>query len=149
VYGDVPPDGVQVTEEGTPTSSVPTGAAHVYVGPAIGVPVRAVACADAVDDALSVTFTWKLNAAVEPSVPETEPVLEFCVMPAGKDPVPTEYVNGDTPPVVVQVDAYVSPTSNVLDGAGQLIVTAAATDPALNACETACGVVALSVSVKV
>ena len=44
-------------------------------------------------------------------MPANDPSTVFNVTPAGSDPLPTAYVNGDTPPVAVVLNANALVTS--------------------------------------
>jgi hypothetical protein len=139
---------VQVRVYGTPTSSVPGKEHVVRDGPANTVPLIAADCAVVGVDALSCNCNWKLKGPVVAKTPLTEPVPLFCANDAGSDPGGVigilDHVNGGTPPVVLHVTEYVSPTS-VVPNAVQVRLGAATIVPVNVFCA---GWGALAVSVR-
>ena len=59
---------------------------------------------------LSVTLTVNESVPAEVGVPETAPVDEFMLKPAGSTPALIEYKSGGVPPLAAQAPLYSAPT---------------------------------------
>ena len=105
VYGGVPPVALSACEYAAPTIPAANDDVVILKAAALIVNDRA-AVADA--DALSVTFTVKLDEPAAVGVPDI--VLPARLSPAGSDPLVTDHVYGGVPPVASSPCEYAAPT---------------------------------------
>ncbi|HEY3838650.1 MAG TPA: hypothetical protein VGL72_18860, partial [Bryobacteraceae bacterium] len=104
VYGGDPPVALSACEYATPV--VPGGNEDVVIFRA-GVLIVNDNWAVAETDALSVTFTVKLDDAAAVGVPDMVPPERL--NPGGRDPVDSDHVYGGDPPVALSACEYATP----------------------------------------
>jgi hypothetical protein len=94
VYGGIPPLALSVCEYATPTMPAGIGGVVILKAGAV-MTIDSAAVAD--PDALSVTFTLKLEEPAVVGLPEIVPPARLS--PAGRDPLATDHVYGGVPPL--------------------------------------------------